>query len=192
MLVFFIFLLFFILLISRHFQKFQKKQMLIYTERLPVKKSSPVVAKKKEISSPKVEVGKQKEKRSLPPDSLDKIAKNLSSVLDSAPIQSSEPLFTPTLLSSQNTATPAPYAQAVMQILSNELQLPEFGEVLIHIEISSTGKVLTVEILQTESTKNSAFLKNQLPELSFPCFNEFALHENKMEFTIAFRNAENF
>ncbi|HLB53074.1 MAG TPA: hypothetical protein VJK48_05130 [Chlamydiales bacterium] len=149
------------------------------------KQPSQPVVKKKSIS--------KEENSAIAPELLEKLAKSVDQVLDSAPEEmKSASLFIPAILTSTNhTSLTAPYADAVMQFLKENLQLPEFGEVVINLEIESSGHIAKIEILQTGSLKNSDFLKKRLPELSFPCFNEFALSETKLQFTIAFRNAEN-
>lgn len=53
-----------------------------------------------------------------------------------------------------------------------KLLLPEFGEVKIKFSIDHKGKVQEFEILESKSEKNRKYLKNTLPELDFPCFNE--------------------
>lgn len=82
------------------------------------------------------------------------------------------------------------YGQRVAAILKDNLILPEFGEVVAKIWIDSDGKVVDTEILKAKSLKNEEFLKNRLQELLFPCFNEFGLTENRLDFTITFHNAE--
>ncbi len=83
------------------------------------------------------------------------------------------------------------YGQVVSAILKESLILPEFGEVVAKIEIDRDGRVVQTEILKAKSLKNEEFLKNRLQELLFPCFNEFGVTDNRLDFTITFHNAEN-
>ncbi|MBI5272822.1 MAG: hypothetical protein HY861_02430 [Chlamydiia bacterium] len=91
-----------------------------------------------------------------------------------------------------SSAAPPSYREAVAALLQNSLDLPERGKVVARIAIDARGAVVQCEIMQTQSQKNSAFLKNRLRELVFPCFNEFALSEERLNFTIAFQNAETY
>jgi hypothetical protein len=83
------------------------------------------------------------------------------------------------------------YGETVSAILQSNLDLPEFGQVVAKIEINAIGSVTQCEILQAKSRKNGEFLKKRLRELVFPCFNEFGISENHLNFTITFHNAEN-
>jgi hypothetical protein len=83
------------------------------------------------------------------------------------------------------------YGETVSAILQSNLDLPEFGQVVVKIEIDAIGSVTQCEILQAKSRKNGEFLKKRLRELVFPCFNEFGISENHLNFTITFHNAEN-
>ena len=59
------------------------------------------------------------------------------------------------------------------------------------IEIDATGAVTECDILDARSRKNAEFLKKRLRELVFPCFNEFGLTDNHLNFTVTFNNVEN-
>lgn len=71
----------------------------------------------------------------------------------------------------------------VIAFLQESLKLPEYGEVKAKITIDIRGQLVSVEIVEAKSAKNGQFLKNRLPELQFPCFNETT------SLTIVFRNA---
>ena len=62
--------------------------------------------------------------------------------------------------------------ESLSSFFKKNLKLPEFGEIKIKLSTDHEGKVQKLEILQSNSKKNRAYLKNTLPELSFPCFNE--------------------
>lgn len=84
------------------------------------------------------------------------------------------------------------YGAFLVAYLENSLDLPEYGNVKLELSIDRTGRLLTSQVLSSESDKNSEFLKNRLPELAFPCFNDFQIAENTLTFTVSFRNAETF
>lgn len=83
------------------------------------------------------------------------------------------------------------YKDAVALFLQRHLNLPEFGEVIVCIEIQDNGSVLCCEILEEKSRENGEYIRKILPELVFPCFNEFGLLAKRLQFTMTFRNAEN-
>lgn len=76
------------------------------------------------------------------------------------------------------------YAEYIVAFLQETLALPEYGEVKAKLSIDRFGKLISCEILEARSKKNAEFLKNQLQDLTFPCFNE------SKTFTITFRNVD--
>lgn len=82
------------------------------------------------------------------------------------------------------------YAENLIALFTRHLNLPEFGSVKAAIQIDARGTLLKFTVLEEKSRKNSEFLKNRLHELTFPCFNEFGLSENQLEFIITFCNQE--
>lgn len=82
------------------------------------------------------------------------------------------------------------YGVFLIGYLQQALDLPEVGEVKMRLEISKFGKLIRCEVLQSASDENAAFLKNRLPELLFPCLNEFGIFEPTHEFIVTFRNAQ--
>lgn len=83
------------------------------------------------------------------------------------------------------------YGEYLVAYLQSALDLPEFGEVRAKIEIDRFGKLIDCQILEAKSGKNAEFLKNQLPDLTFPCLNDFGIVDATHVFTITFRNDEN-
>jgi len=73
-------------------------------------------------------------------------------------------------------------SEQIAALLQQELELPEFGEVKIKLSINRFGHLETVEILESKSQKNEAFLKKRLGEIQFPQLKE------TMSLTIAFTN----
>jgi hypothetical protein len=84
------------------------------------------------------------------------------------------------------------YGQSLIAYLESSLDLPEYGKVKLELCIDRKGHLVKSQVLDSENDKNSEFLKNRLPELTFPCFNDFQITENTLTFTISFRNAETF
>lgn len=93
-------------------------------------------------------------------------------------------------LVSEDAAVDPSYGELLIAFLQNALDLPEYGEVRVKIEINRFGRVVDCQILEAKSAKNAAFLKNQLPELAFPCLNGCGISDEKQTFTITFRNVE--
>lgn len=83
------------------------------------------------------------------------------------------------------------YGEFLIGYLQGALELPELGDVKMKLEIDRFGRLIDCEILETRSVKNGEFLKIRLPELSFPCLNDFDILETAHTFTITFRNVEN-
>lgn len=82
------------------------------------------------------------------------------------------------------------YGEFLIGYLQTALDLPEYGEVRARLEIDRFGRLIDCEILEAKSHKNADFLKNQLPQLTFPCLNDFGIVDATQQFTITFRNVE--
>lgn len=128
---------------------------------------------------------------------LDAIAESLDQIAAPAPAPVPQSrLSLPSLLAPKNPVVQQEesgdesYGEFLIGYLQSALDLPEIGEVMARIEITRDGKLASCEILSSRSRKNSEFLKNRLPELSYPCFNDFRLDEPSLQFTITFRNAD--
>lgn len=77
------------------------------------------------------------------------------------------------------------YSSLLVQFLEDRLILPEKGEVKLQLSLNKEGKVVSIDILKAESVKNREYLKNTLPQLSFPCFNT-SVSEMQCSYTIRF------
>ncbi|MDP1608249.1 MAG: hypothetical protein Q8L98_02915 [Chlamydiales bacterium] len=82
------------------------------------------------------------------------------------------------------------YGQFLIAYLEKHLELPARGEVKMQLDIDGQGRLVSHTVLSSENIKNSEFLKNRLPELTFPCFNDFNIDSNLLTFTILFCNAK--
>ncbi len=90
----------------------------------------------------------------------------------------------------EKTPTAPSYSEYLIGYLQNALDLPEFGEVRLKLEIDRFGHLLDCQVLESKSVKNGEFVKNKLKELEFACLNEFNIFESTHVFTITFRNVE--
>lgn len=164
----------------------------------PVKQNKPIAqAPKKQKETPKKTASlPKKEKKIAPPAKkeaenllLDEISQAISP-LSAKPHKESRdlPIPTPVTFSvdtpSVNVEAPSA-AEEIVAFLQTALQLPEYGDVVMKIEIGSAGNLVSCEIIDAKSQKNGEFLKKELPSLHFPCFN------TNTTFTITFRNVEN-
>lgn len=80
------------------------------------------------------------------------------------------------------------YSEFLVAFLQGTLDLPEFGEVKVKMEIDRFGKLVDCVVLEAKSKKNGEFLKERLPDLSFPALAEFGILDSTHVFTITFRN----
>jgi hypothetical protein len=157
-----------------------------------------ITAQKKQLPIQSA-IAKKTKKEEPPPlnsELLSQIAKSLNTVASNPQTRKmGAPLSLPKTIRNKTEIEPSStqnqsYAENLIAILTNNLDLPEFGAVKASIEISASGSLLNCTILEEKSHKNSEFLKNRLRELTFPCFNDFGLSDNQLEFTITFRNLE--
>ncbi len=149
-------------------QQIEKK----ITQSLP-KKAAPATDKK----PPLVKPTKAKAPPSVAPaqqELLQEIAQSLDTVSKPTPTPRTQltipTKITPTAQTQTDSYNPS-YDEQLIAFLQDALILPEYGTVRAKLEIDSSGKLLSCTILETRSAKNAAFLKNRLPELSFPCLN---------------------
>lgn len=79
----------------------------------------------------------------------------------------------------------ATYEELLIVFLQNALDLPEYGEVKMEIEIDSFGKLVDCHIIEAKSNKNAKFLNEEIASLNFPVPLNF---DQRHKFTIVFRN----
>ena len=115
---------------------------------------------------------------------LSEIEKNLDSITTSPAPQKKTAIESPSLVTQPRPSIEdASVGEQVAALLQETLELPEFGDVKMKLWINRFGILEKLEILETKSQKNEAFLKKRLPELQFPCLNETT------SLTIVFSNA---
>ncbi len=156
------------------------------------KPKSPI-AKKKTVPKPQKKITTS----SLSPskDLITQLEESLSKIEDSKiSIPKLDNLEIPKPIKSLNIqaeiqnqeTTDQKFQQQLIQALHENLKLPEYGEVKVSFTINLDGTISNLEILDQKSLKNQNYIKNALPELSFPWFNQIA---NKSEnFIITFKN----
>lgn len=80
------------------------------------------------------------------------------------------------------------YTKNLFSFLSQSLQLPDYGKVKIRLVLSPKGKVVSMQVLESQSEKNEKYLKEMLPNLSFPLPEKGLLKEKEEEFILTFSN----
>ncbi|MBU6382719.1 MAG: hypothetical protein KGQ49_02980 [Verrucomicrobia bacterium] len=138
-------------------------------------------------------VAASKEKgRNVPkvePNVLQEIADSFDS-MRSEPVYSSRsalhvPVKPSAKIEEAEPVADATYEEVLIALLQNTLDLPEFGDVKMEIEIDAYGKVVASKILESKSLKNAKFLQEELTTLSFPI--PFDMKKGR-SFTVVFRN----
>jgi hypothetical protein len=161
----------------------------------PVPASTPVPAQKKSVATPKPQ------KLTSPAKPAKKVQHPLSEVAKSLETFGSDTKKkVPSTLTVPKKIEPAArkeeivddvrYEELLIAFLQESLDLPEFGHVRLKLEIDGFGLLIDCQILEAKSAKNAEFLKNRLPELTFPCLNDFGNLSSTQTFNITFRNVE--
>ena len=83
------------------------------------------------------------------------------------------------------------FGAKLLAFLQAMLELPEFGQVQVFLEINTQGKVCKVDVLESKSKKNAQVLKNQLLDLDVSGLNDNRPLPKNYEYTITFKNSEN-
>src|SRR5579872_4509183 len=173
------------------------------TPKPEAKKTEPAKTAAKKPATPKPVPKKQEIAEEIPPtqnEALREIAKSLESLAAAA---AAAPEFKPEKtalvlpkalalsqpkIATEFSDTPPTYEENLIAFLQNALDLPERGDVQIKLEIDRFGHLNECEILDARNSKNGEFLKKRLPELDYPCFNDFGITDLTQTFTIIFRN----
>lgn len=174
----------------------QKKPALPNPKEIPAPKKTedPKLKNTQVVSSKDIKSGKEK-----PVDQS--VVKELESHLASFEkeevfFSGSTPLSLPKTLQAASKEESYPvvdfeYGEVLVSFLQNTLDLPEFGEVVIDLDVDPRGRLVRFDILEAKSRKNGEFLKKRLPELVLPCFNDPEKSNAVRNFTITFKNATN-
>ena len=175
-----------------------KKKIVVHTYKRPeppkkvISKTEPTPAKKKVVAKPKPKKPPEKKvqaKKAEPKTPSSRIEKKVE-------VKKPEPITSaPKTVAVEQEQTPPKedplvleYGGILISFFQENLDLPDFGEVMMKVEIDIAGKITSSEVLKAESSANEEFLKNRLPELVCPCFNGNLNDRNSFEFTIVFKN----
>ena len=157
------------------------------------KPSAPIAVRIRLPQKPAATAPKPIAKPANPKKAAATPAKKIAAAAPASQKKAAPEIRLPALLEKNPVEIPvetASFGESLTALLQEQLQLPEIGEVKARIVLIAPGRIEEVEILDARSEKNSAWLKNQLPHLSVPCFNDFSIRDAKLEFTITFRNVE--
>lgn len=80
------------------------------------------------------------------------------------------------------------YRDQVGKTLKSELKLPEYGAVTMRLTLDPLGKVVKVEIVNSQSSKNRAYVEKNIPMLSFPPFGQQFKGELQCTFSFILKN----
>lgn len=159
-------------------------------------KTSPIPPKTKDKPKP-ISQKKPKESKTIAPpvatNTWKEIAQSLNTLTKDEPktAVASAALLIPTKIppSSEPTSyTEDPtYGEYLTAFLQNTLELPEYGDVKIQIEIDDFGQLVDCQILEAKSKKNASFLQETLPSLHFPV-PQLGPFEKTKTISITFRN----
>lgn len=152
----------------------------------------------KSLEKPKEEVSEPQEAWAGLAQNLKKMAEPAETTpsrtpLDLPPLLTQNPLKSSSKIENSDsfeTDRAPSYEQFLIAYLQTILELPEYGEVRIEIEIDRFGNPIRCAVLESRSAKNGEYLKKRLPELSLPCFNDFGITDLTLTFNIVFRNVE--
>jgi outer membrane biosynthesis protein TonB len=82
----------------------------------------------------------------------------------------------------------AGFQNVLIDHFRKNLSLPEYGEVKVKLTLNADGTIVDVDVLSSKNKKNEEYLKNTLPNLTFPWFNLYLPNEKKLVLTISFLN----
>lgn len=184
-------------------KKKEKTASLVQNEKTSAQKVVSIKKNEKsknECAAPNKIVSLKEEKKSFQNESILKaIQKNLQELKedpkDLQEASTKESIIIPSKLSTslpnisnELSNKDLSYEEELIAYLQNILDLPEYGEVKVRLEIHKEGRLLHFEILEMKNQKNGEFLKKRLPELVFPPFNNLGPNDEVVQFTIVFKN----
>ncbi len=82
------------------------------------------------------------------------------------------------------------FQKVLIEHLKKNLHLPEYGEVRLKFTLLSDGSFKDIEVISSKSKKNEEYLKNRLPTLSFPWFNQYLKGTRNLKVSVTFLNDE--
>jgi len=78
------------------------------------------------------------------------------------------------------------YGQLLIDELKNSLKLPQVGEVRLKLTLEKNGRVVDVEVLQSESEANKGYLLGNLQKMTFPPFVDSLKDYDQQTFLLTF------
>lgn len=86
------------------------------------------------------------------------------------------------------SAKEASYRDEVAARLKLGLRLPDYGAVKIKLTLERSGKVASVQIVSSESSKNRQYIEKTLPTLKFPPFGSHFADASQYTFMVTLNN----
>lgn len=80
------------------------------------------------------------------------------------------------------------YRDEVAYRLKSALKLPDYGAVKIELTLDRTGKFVKVKIVNSESSKNKAYVESNIPKMIFPSFGLRFQGKSQSTFEITLQN----
>ncbi len=80
------------------------------------------------------------------------------------------------------------YSDEVAYRLKMALRFPDYGAVKIKLTLDRTGRIVKVETVQSESSKNKAYVESKIPTLLFPSFGQRFQGVQQNTFVITLQN----
>lgn len=161
----------------------EKKEAVIAA--VPAAKSTPAPQKKQPAPKKTTTLPKKTDQKPLPQE----MVKSFDAL--SSESKTFAPLTVPTkkeIKSQSKAQTKEPYYEELLiAYLQNILDLPEYGEVKIEIEINGSGALVACKINESKSSKNAKFLTEKLSLLTFP-IPPLATADQTKKFSITFKN----
>lgn len=179
------------------FPKRSSKSMVIRTIAIPAEKKENIIAANpaaKSTPAPQKKLPPPKKTTTLPKKTDQKpLTQEITKSFDALSSESKTftPLTVPTkkeIKSQSKTQTKEPYYEELLiAYLQNILDLPEYGEVKLEIEINGSGTLVSCKINESKSIKNAKFLTEKLTLLTFPV-PPLATADQTKKFSITFKN----
>ncbi len=152
----------------------------------PPKKSKPPVKKAEAKAKPQKKVSQHEERKG---DLIAQARERLSQVgKTSKKIDQAKGVESLKIDSLESGVEDHGYYTLLAGALRQNLRLPEFGEVKIHLTLDCQGKVIHVKIVNAQNENNQRYVEKVLPKVVFPPFEKAFKNEKEHTFTITLAN----
>lgn len=171
-------------------QKPQPVKQVTSVKQSQTRKTVTVKNNDQKKKPPKIE---KQEKKTSPQNLLNKLEDSIKNLEKTSNVSSQSNLSIPKQITTLNIdnkekVNPTGYKELLVEELKNNLNLPDYGEVKVKITINIDGSITNVVIIEAKSKKNQDYLKNTLPQLVFPWFNQYVKEQTNL--MINFKNAK--